>query len=109
MINWITNIIERQQERKLAILQSEYDEEYRKRAEHKSDIQALRLISINNIRYIRSSINVLTSTLHSIKGNNGAETRKRREFTRKRIDWLTNKLPEEEGNSIHFSSLLSNL
>jgi len=109
MINWIIKILDKRKANKLAIIKLERDTEYKRSFDYKLDIQELRRISINNVRYISASINVLASTLHSITGGNGAETKRRKNFTRNRIAWLTSKLPEEQGNVEYYSSLLINL
>jgi len=71
-----------------------------------NEIKALRLIAINNARYIRASINVLNGTVNHAKGSSAAETKRKREFLRKRLAWLQRNQGEEEGMIIHYDSLL---
>jgi hypothetical protein len=73
------------------------------------ELKALRLITINNARYIRSSINVLNGAVNHAKGSNAAETKRKREFLRIRLEWLKVKQSEEESMIIHYDSLLKKI
>jgi len=73
------------------------------------ELKSLRLITINNARYIRSSINVLNGVVNHAKGSNAAETKRRREFLLNRLEWLKVKQSEEESMIIHYNSLLKKI
>lgn len=51
---------------------------------------------LNNVRYIQSSISVLSASANYTRGDNAGETRRKREGIRKQIDWYTEKLKEEK-------------
>ena len=44
-----------------------------------------------------------------MKGNSIAETKRKREWARKKIQWLESKLPEEQGMIIHWEKTLEKL
>lgn len=70
------------------------------------ELKALRLITINNARYIRSSINVLNGVVNHAKGSNATETKRKREFLVTRLEWLKVKQEEEESMILYYDSLL---
>jgi hypothetical protein len=70
-----------------------------------AEYKALYTISIQNTTYLRSSINVHRSSLVNIKERNGAETKKKKEFMKRQIEWLERKLEEETAMVSHYSSL----
>jgi len=73
------------------------------------ELKALRLITIINARYIRSSINVLNGVVNHATGSNAAETKRKREFLRTRLEWLKGKQSEEESMIIYYDSLLKKI
>ena len=124
MINWIINKIKQDRESQ-RIRQAKYakhliDAENKKneerarlinikRKEKKQEFIELRLITINNTRYIRSYMNTLGSVLASSTGKNAAETRKKRDGARKKLEWLKCKLSEEESMTIYYDSLIKRI
>ena len=68
------------------------------------ELSELRLITLNNVRYISSYINTLHSVVNCMKGNNAAETKRKREGARKKLEWLKSKLIEEKGMLIHWEN-----
>jgi hypothetical protein len=107
MINWFIKRMEKREADELAKAQAEYDAHVESINYIKSENLANYTQSINNSRYIRSSINVLTSNVHSVKGRDGAETKRKKEFLRGRIKWLSSKLIEEESMVEYYGSLSS--
>lgn len=71
------------------------------------ELRVLRLITINNARYIRSSINVLNGVVNHATGSNATETKRKKEFLRTRLEWLKVKQIEEESMVLYYDSLLS--
>ena len=96
MIGWFSKI---QEERREAEQLKAKARRQRDRDLHKAvlqEIKELRLITINNVRYITGYLNVLHSVVNSMKGNSLAETKRKREWARKKITWLEGKLEEEK-------------
>lgn len=83
------------------------EQELKKKEKERQEIIELRLICINNVRYINSYINVLTSNSNTAKGKDASSTKKKREFIRKKIEWLKTKLVEEEGMVQYYNSLIN--
>ena len=107
MIRWIKKIINKRKADNLARIQADYDAHIKAINYIKSENLADYTQSIKNSMYIRSSINVTTSVIHSIKGRNGAETKRRKAFLQNRIDWLSSKLIEEEYMVNYYGSLVN--
>ncbi len=78
----------------------------RKKKTFVNEIKALRLIAINNARYIRASINTLNGSVNHAKGSSAAETKKKRAVLRERLEWLKSKKDEEEVMVDYYNSLL---
>lgn len=61
---------------------------------------------LNNVRYIKATINTLRSRANFAKGDTAGETRKIRANIRKKIEWYEGKLEEEQGMVEYYSSLV---
>jgi hypothetical protein len=109
MINWIKGKIEDRKRADHAAAKARLDRQIQLRAKQKEELKELRLITIQNRMYLTSSINVYTSVVNSIKGRNGAETKRRKEFMNKRIQWMTVKLEEETAMISYYDQRLSAL
>lgn len=107
MIKFIKKYLERKAKEKQDRIDRELTRVSIKRERLITELKALRLITINNAMYIRSSINVLNSAVNHAKGSNAAETKKKREFLRNRLDWLKLKQVEEEDMILYYDSILS--
>ena len=109
MISWFNKIQEQRQEaarrKRLAELQAARAQKLARARE----VEELRLITINNIRYIRSAINVFNSVVNTVKGQTVAETKKRRIAAQAQLKWYKSKLPEEEAMLNHWQKMLKNL
>jgi hypothetical protein len=109
MISWFNKIQEQRQEaarrKRLAELQAAKAQKLARVRE----VEELRLITINNIRYIRSAINVFNSVVNTVKGQSAAETKKRRIAAQAQLKWYKLKLPEEEAMLNHWQKMLKNL
>lgn len=112
--NWINNQIKKHKEE--VARYKKQKEQYQKHLEQrkldqvqkqKDELIDLRLITIKNVSYIKSYLNVLNSNIKTSKGNNAAETKRKREWIRNKINWLENKLVEEEGMVTYYDSVLS--
>lgn len=68
------------------------------------ELSELRLITLNNVRYLGSYISTLNSVVNCMKGNNAAETKRKREGARRKLIWLESKLIEEKGMLIHWEN-----
>jgi len=106
MINWFIKRIEKREANRLAKAQAEHEDYIRYLNHVKSENLADYTQSLKNSMYIRSSISVITSNIHSVKGRDGAETKRKKEFLRTRLKWLSNKLIEEEYMTKHYGSLV---
>ena len=96
MISWFNKIQEqrREVEERRARAQRQRDMELRKARLQES--KELRLITINNVRYISCYLHTLHSVVNCVKGNSMAETNRKRDWARKKISWLEGKLEEEK-------------
>lgn len=96
MISWFNKIQEqrREVEERRARAQRQRDMELRKARLQES--KELRLITINNVRYISCYLHTLHSVVNCVKGNSMAETKRKRDWARKKISWLEGKLEEEK-------------
>ncbi len=65
--------------------------------------------TLENVRYIRSSINVLSASANYAKGDSAGETRRKRKGIRDQIEWLKEKLKEEESMVIYYKQFYPNL
>ena len=75
------------------------DEPVLERVDHEESIAELKdllKISHNNVRYIRSYSNVLKSMSVTMKGSSAAETRRKRNWAKSKLEWLDSKLKEEQ-------------
>jgi hypothetical protein len=109
MLDWYRKIQKQKQEQdKQKSLQLELERE-RLRFLKIKELTELRKITINNVRYIKSYLNTLHSVVNCMKGNSMAETKKKRASARKRIEWLSTKLIEEQGMIIHWERELRKL
>ena len=96
MISWFNKIQEqrREVEQRKARAQRQRDIELRKA--QLQEIKELRLITINNVRYISGYLSTLHSVVNCVKGGSIAETKRKRDGARKKISWLEGKLEEEK-------------
>jgi DNA polymerase III alpha subunit len=96
MISWFNKIQEqrREVEERRARAQRQRDMELRKARLQES--KELRLITINNVRYISCYLRTLHSVVNCVKGSSMAETKRKRDWARKKISWLEGKLEEEK-------------
>jgi hypothetical protein len=62
--------------------------------------------SLNNVRYIRSSLNTYNGVVNYVKGDSPAETRAKKQKMQSQIDWLKTRLAEEEFMSQHYLQLM---
>jgi len=60
---------------------------------------------VNNVRYIRASINTYNGIVNFVKGESPAETRAKRQNLQSHIEWLKKKLVEEEGLVEYYGKL----
>ncbi len=104
MINWYNNWKnQKHQDQEEERLVEQLAREKARYAKLK-ELSELRLITLNNVRYIGSYINTLYSVVNCMKGNNAAETKRKREGARKKLKWLESKLIEEKGMLIYWES-----
>lgn len=61
--------------------------------------------SLVNVRHISSTLKVLDSIQHTVKGDSAADTRKKRESAKARIEWYKRKLTEEKAMVKYFADL----
>ena len=96
MISWFNKIQEqrREAEQRRARAQRQRDMELRKA--RLQECKELRLITINNVRYISGYLSTLHSVVNCVKGSTVAETKRKRDWARKKISWLEGKLEEEK-------------
>lgn len=105
MIQWITNRIDKRKAEELAIAQAEYDAEVKRRADEKAENIANYTQSIKNTMYLQSCINVYTSNVNNVKGKSGADTKRKKDFLRSKIEWMKKKLIEETYMVEYYGSL----
>ena len=113
IINWINKKVKqfkeasemerKRQEYHLNLIESEKEIEIQNK---RNELIDLRRITIGNVMYINSYINTLTSNLNSAKGNSAAETKRKRIWIRSKIDWLSNKLTEENAMFTYYDNLI---
>ena len=96
MINWFNKIQEQRREVEQRRVEARRQHDIELRKAKLQEIRELRLITINNVRYITGYLNVLHSVVNCMKGNSMAETKRKREWARKKISWLEGKLEEEK-------------
>lgn len=109
MINWFSKI---QNEYKRDELHKETLRLHQlqdKRLAQIKEVKELQLITINNVRYIKSYMNILHSVVNYAKGNSVLETKRKREWAKNKIQWLQSKLLEEEGMILHWGKTLKKL
>lgn len=82
-----------EQEQKILIKKKEESQEYLTQ-------------SLNNVRYIKATINTLNSRANFAKGDTAGETRKIRANIRERLKWYESKLKEEQAMVEYYSSLV---
>lgn len=107
MINWIKRKIEENRQAEQAAARAAQLKAAQLRAEKEKELRELRLITIQNKMYLTSSINVYTSNVNNIKGRNGAETKRRKEFLTQKIKWMTEKLEEETSMVSYYDQQLA--
>lgn len=61
--------------------------------------------SLNNVRFIRASLNTYGGIVNSVKGESPAKTRAKKQRIQQHIDWLKVKLVEEEGMVEYYRKL----
>ena len=61
-----------------------------------AELKDLLRITHNNVRYIRSYSNVLKGMSVTMKGSSAAETRRKRNWAKSKLEWLAYKLKEEQ-------------
>jgi len=96
MINWFNKIQEQRREVEQRRVEARRQHDIELRKARLQEMRELRLITINNVRYITGYLNVLHSVVNCMKGNSMAETKRKREWARKKISWLEGKLEEEK-------------
>ena len=103
LLNWINDIADsyREQQRLNAEAKRRMQEKARK--EREKELIELRLITINNVRYLRSYISTLRSMSNTIKGASAAETRKKRDWAKSQVKWLETKLKEEQYMEVYWN------
>lgn len=57
--------------------------------------------SLNNVRYIKASMNTISGMMNSIKGRSVGDTKRRKEAMRAQLKWYENKLKEERA-MVHY-------
>ena len=60
--------------------------------------------SINNVRYIKASMNTISGMMNSIKGRNAGDTKRRKEAMRSQLKWYERKLQEERAMVHYYAS-----
>ena len=106
MIKFITTYLEKRAKAKQDQIAKAKANFEKRKANWIKEVKALRLITIKNVSYIKSSINTIKGIVNHAKGSNAAETKRKREFLRNKLAWFKIKLSEEEGMIIHYNSLL---
>jgi len=109
VIKFIKTYLDQKSEAKQVELVNAKAREIKVKANWIKEIKDLRLITINNVRYINSSINTISGVINHAKGANAADTNRKRKFLRNRLAWLTVKQSEEEGMTIYYDSLLKKI
>lgn len=102
MLKWINNILEQKQKQQELDAETKRQMQAQARKERVEELIDLRLITINNVRYLRSYINTLRSVSNTMKGETAGETRKKRAAARSQIKWLETKLKEEQAMEIYW-------
>jgi hypothetical protein len=96
MINWFNKIQEQRREVEQRRVEARRQNDMKLRKARLQEIRELRLITINNVRYITGYLNILHSVVNCVKGSSIAETKRKRDGARKKISWLEDKLEEEK-------------
>ena len=106
IINWINKKVNQfKQNSELERKRIEFEREIEIQNK-RNELIDLRRITIGNVMYINSYINTLTSNLNSAKGNSAAETKRKRIWIRSKIEWLSNKLTEENVMFTYYDNLI---
>jgi hypothetical protein len=106
IINWINkkvNQFKQDSELERKRIESEREIEIQNK---RNELIDLRRITIGNVMYINSYINTLNSNLNSAKGNSAAETKRKRIWIRSKMEWLANKLTEENAMFTYYDNLI---
>jgi len=96
MICWFNKIQEKRREVEEHRVSAQRQRDMELRKARLQESKELRLITINNVRYITGYLRNLHSVVNSMKGNSMAETKRKRDWARKKISWLEGKLEEEK-------------
>lgn len=107
MLKWINDIIESKQEQQRLTDQAKDMLANEARQEKLEELRDLRRITITNVMYLRSYLNVLRSVSNTMKGASAAETRKKRQGAKLQIKWVETKLKEEELMETYWTKQLS--
>lgn len=75
------------------------------RAKAKKYFTELYTQSLNNVRYIKASMNTISGMMNSIKGRSVGDTNKRKDAMRSQIKWYEVKLQEERGMVRYYANL----
>lgn len=106
MLKWIKDIIESNQEQARLADQAKEVLAQQANKERLDELRDLRRITITNVIYLRSYLNVLRSVSNTIKGASAAETRKKRQGAKAQIKWVETKLQEEEYMETYWTNRL---
>ena len=96
MIRWFNKIQEQRREVEQCKARAQRQRDIELRKARLRETKELRLITINNVRYISGYLSTLHSVVNCVKGSSIAETKRKRDWARKKISWLEGKLEEEK-------------
>ena len=96
MINWFNKIQEQRREVEQRRVEARRQHDMKLHKARLRETKELRLITINNVRYISGYLSTLHSVVNCVKGSSIAETKRKRDWARKKISWLEGKLEEEK-------------
>lgn len=96
MINWFNKIQEQRREVEQRRVEAKRQRDLELYKAMLRETKELRLITINNVRYISGYLSTLHSVVNCVKGSSIAETKRKRDWARKKISWLEDKLEEEK-------------
>lgn len=96
MINWFNKIQEQRREVEQRRVEAKRQRDLELHKAMLRETKELRLITINNVRYISGYLSTLHSVVNCVKGSSVAETKRKRDGARKKISWLEDKLEEEK-------------
>jgi len=96
MISWFNKIQEQRREVEQHRVEAKRQRDLELHKAMLRETKELRLITINNVRYISGYLSTLHSVVNCVKGSSVAETKHKRDWARKKISWLEGKLEEEK-------------